>query len=118
MGEFWGDLVAEPDRAREAAPRTQAISTSALREAVRPGPAGYARDTMLLVAEPWGFAAEEIAVPVHVWHGDLDAMVPLAVADYFLRVIPNATAHIFPGEAHLLVFPHAVEILRTLAESA
>ena len=114
---YWSDLMAEPDRALEADPAIRAILHQSLREAVRPGPLGYARDTMLLVAEPWGFGAEEIAVPVHVWHGELDAMVPLAVAEYLARVIPDATAHIFPREAHFLVFPHAVEILRTLGES-
>jgi pimeloyl-ACP methyl ester carboxylesterase len=53
-------------------------------------------------------------VPVHVWHGDADRNVPYAQGRRQAELIPGATLHTCPGEAHLLVVDHVEEILRTV----
>ena len=67
-----------------------------------------------LEAQPWSFALEEIACPVHVWHGDADATVTVANGIYQADTIPGATLHHFPGEGHWLLYEHFDEILEAL----
>jgi len=83
-----------------------------LREAVRCGPQGYDDDLRILTS-PWGFAPENIRVPVHLWHGEVDSVIPLSHAQYLAAVIPGATLTICPAEAHMLLWNHLPEILST-----
>jgi pimeloyl-ACP methyl ester carboxylesterase len=83
-----------------------------LLEAVRGGSAGYDDDLRILTS-PWGFRLEDIRVPVHVWHGDVDAVIPLHQARYLAGTIPGADLTICPGEAHMLLWNHLPEILTT-----
>jgi pimeloyl-ACP methyl ester carboxylesterase len=83
-------------------------------DGVRPSAEGYARDLFLLFVSPWGFAPEQIAVPTRIWHGDRDPAVPLAVAEFFERTIPESSLRVLPGEGHLLFKAHADEILAAL----
>jgi pimeloyl-ACP methyl ester carboxylesterase len=83
-------------------------------EAAARGPEGYAHDLLLLFVSPWGFAPEEISVPTLIWHGDRDPAVPLDVARFFARTIPNGTLQVLPGEGHLILWSHAEAILGAL----
>jgi pimeloyl-ACP methyl ester carboxylesterase len=85
-----------------------------LSEAVRTGPQGYDDDLRILTS-PWGFPPEKIRVPVHLWHGDVDSVIPLRHAQYLATVIPGATLKICPGEAHMLLWNHLPEILTIAA---
>ena len=78
---------------------------------------GDAQDELIITTRPWGFRVDEIRVPVHLWHGELDMLVPVESARYVARTIPNCEAGFFPDEGHLLSFGHSEEILRTLVES-
>jgi pimeloyl-ACP methyl ester carboxylesterase len=68
-----------------------------------------------LFARPWRFRLEDIAVPVHVWHGDVDVNVPVSHGRAYADRIPNAKLHLCPGEGHMLFFEHAAEILSAAA---
>jgi pimeloyl-ACP methyl ester carboxylesterase len=70
-----------------------------------------------LFAHDWGFRLEDIAVPVHVWQGDVDVNVPVEHAKRQAAAIPGAVLHIVPGEGHLMFVDHFVEILRVLLSS-
>jgi len=85
-----------------------------LREALRAGPWGYVEDIRTL-ARPWGFALEDIRVPVQLWHGDEDTVIPLHHGQYLASVIPGATLRICQGEAHMLMWNHLGEILMAAA---
>ena len=87
---------------------------AAARETAARGPEGYAHDLFLLFFAPWGFAPEEIRVPVQIWHGDRDEAVSPAVAEFFARTIPGAELRMVPGEGHLLLWSHAEQILGSL----
>src|SRR5262249_14487664 len=58
-------------------------------EAFRRGAAGAVQDYRL-VCGPWGFRLEEIAVPVRLWHGDDDRIVPLHQAEDVAARVPGA----------------------------
>jgi pimeloyl-ACP methyl ester carboxylesterase len=79
-----------------------------------PSAEGYAQDLFILFVSPWGFAPEQILVPTLIWHGDRDPAVPLAVADFFNRAIPESSLRVLRGEGHLLFKAHADEILAAL----
>jgi len=68
--------------------------------AFQQGTRGVAWDWKL-EALPWGFPLEQITIPVHVWHGESDTLVPLANGKYLAQAIPGCQAHFVPGEGHM-----------------
>jgi pimeloyl-ACP methyl ester carboxylesterase len=82
-----------------------------VREALRPGGRAMAQD-LTLFARPWGFAPRDVGVvPVRLWHGDADRVVPVSAGRYFAREIPGCRATFVPGGGHLLIVDHAMEIM-------
>lgn len=72
-------------------------------ECFRQGSAGIVNDLRLL-SRPWGFSLAEIrGVPVHVWHGEEDAIAPFEMGRYLAKTIPGVQSRFLPGEGHLLV---------------
>jgi pimeloyl-ACP methyl ester carboxylesterase len=83
-------------------------------EAFRSGTAGVVDDYRVLAA-PWGFAPEDIEMPVYFWHGDADRMAGFAEARAVADRMPNARFNVVPGEGHLLLMNHLRDIFATLA---
>lgn len=74
---------------------------------------GWLDDDLAFVA-PWGFEPEEVQVPVFVWQGSEDLMVPSAHAHWLLDRLPNATARLLDGEGHLSTMIQAAGTLDEL----
>jgi pimeloyl-ACP methyl ester carboxylesterase len=102
------------DRLWLSMPSVSQGAADSLREALRPGAGGYVEDIGAL-AQPWGFALEDIRVPVQLWHGDEDTVIPVHHGQYLASVIPGATLRVCPGEAHMLMWNHLGEILMEAA---
>ena len=84
-------------------------------EGVRLGASGWIDDDLAFVNH-WGFSVDDITVPVFVWQGDRDLMVPFAHGRWLADRIPGAVAHLQPGEGHISVFINRVdEVLDELA---
>ena len=66
-------------------------------------------------AQPWGFDLADVKLPVHLWQGDADQMVPMAHAEDMAVRLPSATLHRLPGEGHVSIQHHVGEILDSLA---
>jgi len=110
--------VAAPSADREvlARPEVHRILTASIGEAFRPGLRGATWE-MGLYSRPWGFAPEEIALPVHLWHGTADATVPFSHGRHLAAALPNCRSVYVEGEGHFtLPIGHMEEILRTLSE--
>ncbi len=104
----------EPDRSVLRRPDIELIFVNTIREAFRSHPRGPARDLALFTA-PWDFDLERITVPVDLWQGDRDAVVPPAMAKHQAGKIPCSTLSCLPGEGHFsLIVDHATEILDVL----
>jgi pimeloyl-ACP methyl ester carboxylesterase len=85
-----------------------------IREAFRQGGAGYVKDVRLL-SRPWGFAPEEIRVPVELWHGDHDTVMPPFHSADLAGEIGGSLLVVCPGEGHMLMWNHLEEILDAAA---
>jgi surfactin synthase thioesterase subunit len=62
---------------------------------------------------PWGFAPEDLTVPVDVWGGTEDELVPRSWPPELARRIRGATLFIRPG-GHFLAHLHYREIFDAL----
>lgn len=88
---------------------------ASFREALRGGVDGWLDDD-LAFTRPWGFDLDALAVPVFLWQGDLDLMVPFTHGAWLASRIPGVTAHLVPGEGHLSISVGAID--QMLAELA
>ena len=71
---------------------------ASFRESVRQGSAGGAQE-IRIYCRPWRFDPGEIETPVCLWHGDLDTIVPCAMAGDLGRGFLNAAPPFFPKTA-------------------
>ena len=103
------------DVAALACPGVSQAYFAMLEESWRTGTRGVAWDAVIL-ARPWGFRLEEITLPVHLWHGEVDNMVPVAMGRYVAQAIPKCEAKYYPDEGHVsLLANHLEEIVNVLA---
>jgi pimeloyl-ACP methyl ester carboxylesterase len=75
---------------------------ASFREALRTGVDGWLDDDLAFTA-PWGFELSALAVPVFVWQGSADLMVPFEHGKWLARHVPGATVHLEQGEGHLSI---------------
>ena len=75
-----------------------------------------AREDGLAVVEPWGFDLGGITVPVAVWQGRHDAMVPFAHGEWLAANVAGATPHLFDDQGHLSLFAQLDAILEDLKD--
>jgi pimeloyl-ACP methyl ester carboxylesterase len=107
----------EPDRValRETALKEALLADN--REAARRGARGVVEDLVIFTGS-WGFDLSEIKMPVHLWHGDLDANAPIAMGERMASEISESVLHRCPGEGHMLAAKHWSEIEGVLKAGA
>jgi pimeloyl-ACP methyl ester carboxylesterase len=95
-----------------------ASAAASLRESVSHGIDGMVDDD-LAFSRSWGFDLGSIAVPVSIWQGSADLMVPVGHGPWLAAHIPGARAHLLDGEGHLSIgIGHREAILDELLELA
>ncbi len=75
-----------------------------------------AREDGLAIVEPWAFDLGDITVPVAVWQGRHDAMVPFAHGEWLAANVAGATPHLFDDQGHLSLFAQLDAILKDLKD--
>jgi pimeloyl-ACP methyl ester carboxylesterase len=90
----------DPEVAALAPHATEFVACIA--HAVTPGVDGWIDDWRALV-RPWGFDVADVAVPVVLWHGELDDSCPLAHAVWLHARLPHSRLEVQPGEGHLAI---------------
>jgi pimeloyl-ACP methyl ester carboxylesterase len=94
-------------------PELRRLLTESSREGLRPGVDGAAWDGFLF-SRPWGFDLQRIQMPVHLWHGEKDVVVPASMGHFLANNIPGCVARFYPEDGHFsLPFGRMKEILRT-----
>ena len=94
------------------------FAAASFRKAFQNGRWGWYDDDLAFVA-PWGFALDAITVPISVWQGRQDLMVPPAHGDWLAAHIPTARPQLRPEHGHLsLAVGHIGDVLDDLRETA
>jgi pimeloyl-ACP methyl ester carboxylesterase len=110
-------VISEVDEAQLTGPFGELMATS-FHRAFRAGPWGWFDDDLAFV-RPWGFELASIGVPVSVWQGRQDLMVPFAHGEWLVEHIPTARSRLRPEHGHLsLAVGSMGEILDDLLEAA
>src|SRR5271165_887182 len=109
-----GGLVSDADKAALTGDFAAFVAAS-LRAAVGNGIGGW-RDDDLAFAAGWGFALDPMPVPVAIWQGDQDRMVPYAHGQWLAAHVPAARVHLMPGEGHLTLISAIGAILDDLLD--
>jgi pimeloyl-ACP methyl ester carboxylesterase len=61
-------------------------------------------DDELAFTKPWEFLLDDIRVPVQVWQGSEDLMVPFSHGQWLADNIPGAESHLLDKEGHISIF--------------
>jgi pimeloyl-ACP methyl ester carboxylesterase len=101
VAEAFGDLVDAVDRGSLTGEFAD-YEAACFREALRESYWGWFDDDMAMV-RPWGFDLGSIGVPVHIWQGRHDRMVPFAHGEWLAAHIPTAVPHLSDELGHLTI---------------
>ena len=71
-------------------------------------------DEYLAYAAPWGFSYEDVAVPVTLWQGTADEMVPAAWSEEVAQRMEHADLRLVEGFGHFVAWDHWDEVLAGL----
>jgi pimeloyl-ACP methyl ester carboxylesterase len=99
--EALAGLLPDVDRASLTGEFADDMAAS-LRGAVSSSVDGWLDDDLAFV-RPWGFDLADVRVPVLLWQGSEDLMVPFAHGQWLADRVPGVTAHLEPGEGHLSI---------------
>jgi pimeloyl-ACP methyl ester carboxylesterase len=117
IGEALGGLVSPVDKAYAHGEFAEHLFDS-FSHALSLGIEGWAEDD-LAFTRPWGFELEEIdAVPVSVWQGREDRMVPFAHGEHLASRLPTGRAHLYDDEGHLSLMARVGDVVADLRERA
>lgn len=106
--------MTSPDRDLFADPGYRALVLASTAEALRQGGRGAAWE-LTLIARPWDFRLRDVRMPVTLWQGLADQILPAAMARRLAAALPACDARYLPGEGHLsLVARHIGEVLAQL----
>lgn len=113
--EAMGGLLSGPDLAALTGPLADYIAAMA-REAVKAGVEGWVEDD-LAFCQPWAFDLAATTVPVAVWQGYEDLMVPSSHGEWLAAHVPGARPHLLPGVGHVSLVARLDEVLEDLVEN-
>ncbi|MGK5678215.1 alpha/beta fold hydrolase [Actinoplanes sp. URMC 104] len=110
--EAFGDLLSEVDK-RALTGGLAGYLAESTRYSVSAGIAGWREDDLAFLAH-WGFPLADIRVPVAVWQGEQDRMVPPAHGHWLSAHVPGAEVHLLPAEGHLSLLAGIDEVVENL----
>ena len=98
------------DVPKERAARTedfQQFLFNSWQEGLRHGSKGLTSDARVY-SEAWPFALRDITVPVGLWHGTEDRVVPVSIARHYAEHIPGIEARYGEGDGHFSIIGNSL----------
>ncbi len=111
-----GSLVAPVDAAALTGEIADYLA-AALRGSVTEGVAGW-RDDDLSFVRGWGIDLQAVEVPVSIWQGGQDRMVPYAHGRWLAEHVAGARTHLYDDEGHISLGRQVGRIMDDLLELA
>lgn len=111
----FGDLLSAVDQQTLRDGMADYLAASC-RGAVSRGYDGW-RDDDLAFLTDWGIDLAGIRVPVSIWQGDQDRMVPRDHGRWLGEHVAGATTHLVAGEGHLSLMKNIDTIMAALAQA-
>ncbi|MFC5268916.1 alpha/beta fold hydrolase [Kribbella qitaiheensis] len=111
----FGDLLSTADHTALRDGLSDYLAESC-RAAVSRGYDGWRDDDLAFLAD-WGVDLASIQVPVSIWQGDQDRMVPRDHGRWLGNHVAGATTHLVPGEGHLSLMKNIDAIVAQLANA-
>ena len=111
-----GGLLPPVDQAAMTGELAEYLSASS-RHAGAQGIIGWHDDDLTLI-RPWGFDVRAVQVPVAVWQGSEDLMVPFAHGQWLAANVAGAQAHLTEGQGHVSLLMRMPDILDDLLSLA
>ncbi|HEB86472.1 MAG TPA: alpha/beta hydrolase [Gammaproteobacteria bacterium] len=103
-----------PDKRILLEPPILQAFTLSIQACFQQGALGSMQD-LRLFRQPWGFELGNIRPPVHLWHGELDKIVPPSHSRHLHSRLPNSSLDIVPQEGHFsLPLKHMRDFLETV----
>jgi pimeloyl-ACP methyl ester carboxylesterase len=112
--DYLAEHVPEPDRRVITRPEFRTAFAEHAAEPFRNGIAGWLDDDLAFL-KPWGFRLEDVHVPVRLWQGADDLLVPRRHGEYLASKLPNARLELLPDTGHFLI-DHMETALTWLSE--
>jgi pimeloyl-ACP methyl ester carboxylesterase len=103
------------DRAIMSRLEVRAVLVAALRDAFRHGGEPAATE-IALFGRPWGFRLADVRIPVRLWHGEADRLVPAEMGRHMAASLPNCDPTFIPGAGHYWVFDHVDAMMAATVE--
>jgi pimeloyl-ACP methyl ester carboxylesterase len=116
IAEVFGQLVDEVDAAALTGDIAEYLAASNRRASLQ-GAVGLLEDN-LVETRPWGFDVTRITVPVSIWQGAHDLMVPFGHGAWLADHVAGARVHLFDDEGHVSLLSRLDEIYAELRELA
>lgn len=114
IAEALGGLVTDVDRSALGGSLADYLA-ELMRLALSHGIWGWYDDDVAFVHD-WGFSLAEITVPVTIWQGRQDAMVPFAHGEWLAAHVPGARAMLLEDEGHISLVTRFDDVLDALLE--
>ncbi len=120
LREAFGGLIGKADKEVLAGDFAEDMAAE-MRRALSHGFDGWIDDDLAFV-QGWGFDLSGIKVPVHLWQGDDDFMVPHSHSRWLASKIPTAELNFIPDEGHVSLTVdqrgHIVNQIQAFVENA
>jgi pimeloyl-ACP methyl ester carboxylesterase len=113
LGE--GYEVSDSDMAMLARAGVREMLDESFREGCERSIDGFVDDD-LSISRPWGFDVTSISIPVAVWYGEHDTLVPTPHGEWLARTIPHPEVVILDG-GHFAIYDRLGELLAWLTQS-
>lgn len=111
-----GDLASDVDKRVLTGDFADYLAEN-FRASVSTGIAGWRDDDLAFVAD-WGFPLDRFRVPVAIWQGGQDRMVPFEHGRRLAAQVTSAEVHLEPDEGHLSLIDKLETILADLVRLA
>jgi pimeloyl-ACP methyl ester carboxylesterase len=107
VAEAFGGLIDDVDRGSLTGAFADEVAAST-RDGLRTGYWGWFDDDMAF-NRAWGFELESMRVPMHIWQGGHDRMVPYAHGSWLAAHVGAACPHLLPEHGHLTLAVDSID---------